>query len=154
MKSSNTKPILIGIILCIIAAMLIAFFILSNTLLASFEESGSSPKDIESSISQETAEIRVPNTERIGDVIPVWEIENIRTYRVYSEQTIDETDITDLVYKLQTRAGYYSEKAKILTKNDCGTWYIKISIPDEKEAQQIATFLNAGKLTVNLEKTG
>lgn len=130
MKLSNTKPILIGFILCIIAVMLTAFFILGNTLLNSFEETNASPKDIESNISQESTEINVSSGERIGNAIPIWEIEDIRTYRIYSEQTIDETDISDLVNKLQTRSGYYSAKAKILAENDCGTWYEKISIPD------------------------
>lgn len=134
MKSSNTKPILIGIILCIIAVMLAAFFVLSNTPSDSFETNNSSPKIIGSNISQENTEISVPNNERICDAIPVWEIENIRTYRVSSEWEILETDIMDLVYKLQTRAGYYSAKAKILAENDCDTWYVKISVPDAKEA--------------------
>lgn len=133
MGSSNKKPILTGIILCIIAIMLTAFFILSNTFLNSFEETDFSPKDIGSSISQENTEISVPNNERIGEAIPIWEIENIRTYRVVSEQEILESDITDLIYKLQTRAGYYSEKAKILAENDCGTWYVKISVPDAED---------------------
>ncbi len=133
MKSSNTKPILIGIILCIIAVMLTAFFIIGNTLLNSFEETNSSPKDIASSISQESIEINVSSGERIGDAIPMWEIEDIRTYRVSSEEIIDETDISNLVGKLQTRAGYYSEDAKILAENDCGTWYVKISIPDVED---------------------
>lgn len=131
MKSSNTKPVFIGITLCIIAVMLTAFFILSNTFLNSYEETGSSQTDIVSSILQECTEISVPDSERIGDVIPIWEVEDVRIYRVYSEQTIDEADITDLANKLQARAGYYSEKAKILAENDCGTWYVKISIPDE-----------------------
>lgn len=79
----------------------------------------------------------LPSTESIGDIIPLLEIEDAKTYRVSSEQAIDETLITDLVHTLQVRAGQYSEKSKILAENDCGTWYIRISIPDAENLKEI-----------------
>ncbi len=129
-ETSPKKTLSIVVTLFSLAIVLTTFFILSNAYLKSSEETGIFQKDIEYSVSQEDAQISTPNVEHIGDAIPVWEIENIRTYRISSEQEIVEADITDLVYKLQTRAGQYSEKAKILAENDCDTWYVKISIPD------------------------
>ncbi len=134
-KTSPQKTLPIGITLFSLALVLIAVFILINTYFNSSVEINSLQKDTTTITSQENAQISMPNVERIGDAIPVWEIESIRTYRVSSEQTIEEADITDLVYKLQTRAGYYSEKAKILAENDCGTWYVKISIPGTEDEE-------------------
>lgn len=129
----HSKVLPIIVTLFSLAIVLIAVFFLINSNLKSSVENTSIQKSIATTVSQENSQISTPNVECIGDVIPVWETENIRTYRVSSEQEITEADIIDLVYKLQTRAGHYSEKAKILAENDCGTWYIKISVPDVDE---------------------
>lgn len=131
-ERTHKKTLFIGIVLCFMVIVLTATFILSNTYLKISKEIHS-VQDIEISALHENAEISPPTNERIGDAIPIWDMEDAKIYRVSSEQTLDETDINDLVYKLQTRAGYYSAKAKILAENDCGTWYVKISIPDEED---------------------
>lgn len=139
--NSHKKIFLPLILLCLVLVVLTASFILSNTYQkSSHEEINTSPQSVENNILPGNAELDIPGNERIGDVIPIYEIENVRIYRVYSEHTIDEAVITELLNKLQTRAGNYSEKAKILAENDCGTWYVKISIPNMDD-EEIYNFI-------------
>lgn len=82
--------------------------------------------------SKETEEITTTPIECIGDTLTLWEYENDRIYRNQTEQIIDKAAITHLVYKPQTDTDYSSAQPKILAENDCGTWYVKITIPDER----------------------
>ncbi len=125
---------------CVILSMIIAVVITVLSLNDTEITDKISTSEIIDNISEDSGlspTFSLPSTESIGDIIPLLEIEDAKTYRVSSEQAIDETLITDLVHTLQVRAGQYSEKSKILAENDCGTWYIRISIPDAGNLEEI-----------------
>lgn len=131
------------VILSMIIAVIITVFVLNNASSDSLNMDcvdTVSTSDTLTNISEDpdlSPTFSLPSTESIGDIIPLSEIEDAKTYRVSSAQSIDEALITDLVHTLQIRAGQYSEKSKILAENDCGTWYIRISIPDAKDLVEI-----------------
>lgn len=123
-NQDSRRFVLFTAMLCIIGMLLITITVLANT----YE---SYPDTFIFLQNERTEEIADVSAECIYATIALLDQENDNIYRDQIQQPIDKDAITNLVYKPPICTDYNSAKPKILAENGCGTWYVKISIPND-----------------------